>query len=346
MSRSRSVPGTLPGRSLLRAAAAAGITGLLGAGCTAVASTAKPSSSATSEAAAAARSHGARPKLSAGATTSYQLSVGGLSRSFLVRMPDPIPSGPMPLVLMYHGAEGTASGLETQTNLDQVADQDGLLAAYLQGYDDTWNEDAGDTPARQAGANDVAFTRAVIASIESNYDVDRSKIAAVGISNGALMVEDLGCKLANELTVIVPVEGELPVSVSSTCKPSRPISVFEIHGTADASIPYGGGPFAGVGGGTTVLSAPGSVARWAKLDRCSAQAPDQKRQQDGMDEVLSGYRGCRDDAHVQLLTIDGGTHNWPSNLGQLVAGALSGSPATGSAAAGTSSASSTTSTSS
>lgn len=301
--------------AFLRSGFALVAAGLLSAGCTAAASPTVARKSGPDRS--------SRPRQQApGAIASYQLSVDGLSRTFVVRLPDPVPKGAMPLVLMYHGAEGTATGLVTQTNLDQVADQHGILTAYLQGYDNTWNEDAGDTPARQAGANDVAFTRAVLSSIESGYDVDRSEIAAAGISNGALMVEDLGCKLADELTLIVPVEGQLPVSVASTCRPRRPISVFEIHGTADDAIPYGGGSFPGVGGGTTVLSAPVNVARWAALDHCSSRPRTRKLMDGSTSEVLTSYRGCRDKASVQLLTIDGGTHNWPDDFGQLVAAAL------------------------
>jgi polyhydroxybutyrate depolymerase len=50
------------------------------------------------------------------------------------------------------------------------------------------------------------------------------------------------------------------------------VPVYEIHGTADTNIPYNGGVFTGVGGAVTVLSAPKSVATWAKLDHCEAKA--------------------------------------------------------------------------
>jgi polyhydroxybutyrate depolymerase len=205
------------------------------------------------------------------------------------------------------------------TDFEQVASQNGELVAFMQGYDNSWNEGAGHTPAEQANINDVAFTSLAIAKIETLVTFNRARIAAVGFSNGALMVEDLGCHLAQKLSLIVPVEGPLPVTVAATCSPSRPISVLEIHGTADTAIPYNGGPFAGVGGGTTVLSAPSSVVRWAGLDGCSSSAsvtnPDSTYS-------LTAYPACRGGTTVTLRSINGGVHEWGSNIGELVEQAL------------------------
>jgi polyhydroxybutyrate depolymerase len=98
------------------------------------------------------------------------------------------------------------------------------------------------------------------------------------------------------------------------------VSVHEIHGTADASIPYDGGYFSTSIGEDTVLSAPNSVARWAQLDGCTAgpatSAPNSTIS-------LSTYSKCRDGVSVTLRTIVGGTHAWPPDIGQLVVQELS-----------------------
>lgn len=297
---------------LARHAGMLALAGTLLAGCSSAAALTAPVMHATKH-----------PSHAAGASNTYTIQVGGFARSFIVNVPNPLPKGPMPLVLMYNGAGGTAAGLPGQTNLPKIADQHGILTAYLQGYDNTWNENAGNTPAHAAGVNDVSFTHDALAYIESHYSVNRSEIAAAGISNGALLVEDLGCKLAGELDLIMPVEGELPVSVSATCKPSRPVSLLEVHGTADSAIPYRGGRFYGVGGGTTVLSAPENLARWASLDRCKTRA---KSTRPATNEVTTAYRNCAQSMRVELVTVNGGTHTWPPNFGQLVWSGLSSLP--------------------
>ena len=113
--------------------------------------------------------------------------------------------------------------------------------------------------------------------------------------------------------------------ISPSCHPAVPLSVYEVHGTADSAIPYNGGPFTGVGGGTTVvLSAPSSVARWATLDRCSGTP----QQTDSGTLVLGRYSSCGDGVTVTLATINGGQHEWPSGWGPTLTNAIAALPQT------------------
>jgi polyhydroxybutyrate depolymerase len=242
----------------------------------------------------------------------------GRTRTYLLYSAGPT-SRPRPLILVFHGALDTAQNTIQETDFEQAADRRGLLVAFMQGYLNTWNEGAGHTPEEVAGIDDVTYTTGVLNQIERRYRVDRTRIAAAGFSNGALMSELLGCRIASRLTLVVPVAGPLPVSVSPGCRPARPISVLEIHGTADQSIPYGGGPFAGVGGGTTVLSAPASAARWAALDGCAATPQTSGA---GTAIVLTTYSRCRKHVTVALRAIQGGAHSWTAGIGGTVAGFL------------------------
>lgn len=242
----------------------------------------------------------------------------GRRRTYLLYSPGPTPR-PRPLILVFHGALDTAQNTIQETDFEQAADRSGLLVAFMQGYLNTWNEGAGHTPEEVAGIDDVAYATAVLNQIERRHRVDRTRIAAAGFSNGALMTQLLGCRIADRLTLIVPVAGPLPVSVSPGCRPARPISVLAVHGTADQSIPYGGGPFPGVGGGTTVLSAPASAARWAALDGC-ALTPQTTGA--GTAIVLTTYSRCRRRTAVALRSIQGGAHSWSAGIGATVAGFL------------------------
>ena len=246
---------------------------------------------------------------------------GGHQRSYLLYVPrGDSKAHPLPLVLVYHGADDTAAHTASETNLLGIAERDhNMIVVFPQGYQDTWNEGTGHTPAAQAGINDVAFTATILHRVESNHVVDSRRVVAAGFSNGALLTEYLGCTLARQLTLIVPVEGQLPDSISAGCQPAVPISVYEIHGTADTEIPYGGGGFSGVGGGTAVLSAPASAGRWAALDGC---APQPLSATAGA-VALSIYSGCQDRMTVTLASVQGGGHQWAQNFGQTVLGAMS-----------------------
>jgi polyhydroxybutyrate depolymerase len=252
------------------------------------------------------------------------LTVGTLQRTFIVEVPSGKPVANRALVLVYHGALDTASNTITETNLLPEVTAQGGVVAFLQGYEDTWNEGSGSTAASLAHVNDVAFTAAAIARLRTLLSFDPKRVAAVGFSNGAIMVEDLGCHQAANISLIVPVEGQLSTVQSASCSPARPESVYEIHQTADPLIPYDGGYFSTSVGYDTMLSAPNSVARWAHLDGCS-RGPITATPSSTIS--LTEYAKCRDGAFVTLRTIDGDEHAWPSDIGQLVVQALAKLPA-------------------
>ena len=261
-------------------------------------------------------------RLSPGSHT-LTLMVGNLQRTFIIEVPADKAVANRALVLVYHGATDTAANTVEESNILQEASARGDLVAFLQGYDDTWNEGSGSTPASLAHVNDVAFTADVIGRLHKLVSFDSSRVAAVGFSNGAIMVEDLGCHLASLISLVIPVEGQMSTVQSASCSPARPESVYEIHGTGDASIPYGGGYFQSSIGYDTVLSAPDSVARWAHLDECTAgpvtTAPNSTIS-------LSTYSKCKDGVTVTLRTIIGGEHEWPPDIGQLVVQGLAHLP--------------------
>jgi polyhydroxybutyrate depolymerase len=253
-------------------------------------------------------------RLSSGSHT-LSISVGSLQRTFIVEVPSGKAVIDRALVLVYHGADDTAANTVQETNLLQEVTGRGDLIAFLQGYDNTWNEGSGSTPASLAHVNDVAFTSDVITRLRKLVSFDASRVAAVGFSNGAIMVEDLGCHLAARISLIVPVEGQLSTVQSASCAPAKAESVFEIHGTADTVIPYSGGYFSTSVGYDTMLSAPDSVARWASLDGCSATS---ETSAPSSSISLSTYSKCRDRSFVTLETVEGGGHSWPADIGQLV----------------------------
>jgi polyhydroxybutyrate depolymerase len=87
------------------------------------------------------------------------------------------------------------------------------------------------TPAERAGVDDVAFIRALIDRVTRQYAIDPHRVYAAGMSNGAMMTELLGCRLANGVAAIAPVAGPMPEPLEAGCRPARPVPVLEIHGT-------------------------------------------------------------------------------------------------------------------
>ncbi len=255
---------------------------------------------------------GASP--AAGDVVEQLVTPDGRTRQYIVHVPSPRPSGQLPLVLLFHGGDGTAAGMERIAHFDAVADEHGILAVYPEGYQKSWNDGAGNAPAEVAGVDDVAFVSALLDRLESDFPVDVGRVAAGGLSNGGLFSELLGCALAGRLAVIEPVAAPLPAAIAPNCRPARPVSILAIHGTDDPLVLYQGGQGRGFGGGAVVLSAQDSIAEWARLDGCSpgsstSSLPD--RAKDGTTVNVTAFAGCTGGAAVQLYTVHGGGHTWP-----------------------------------
>ena len=244
---------------------------------------------------------------------------GGFVRTYIVHVPSGVVVENRPLILVYPGSGDTATSTIATTDFEKVADRVGDVVVFMQGYRNSWDELAGTTYAVRAHVDDVGFTRAVLRALIPLTAYNQSRVALAGFSNGAEMVQTLGCHIASDIRLIVPVEGELLSAISPHCAPSRPINVYEIHGTADTTIPYGGGVFQGDNGLVSVLSAVGSVARWAQLDACVARP----RVSSAPGITFTRYTSCAKGVSVTLRTIIGGTHWWGGNIGELVTYQLS-----------------------
>lgn len=256
---------------------------------------------------------------------SESIAVDGTQRTYVVHVPASA-TGRLPLVLAFHGHFGTGAGQERLSHFDAIADRYGFLVAYPDGIDRGWN----DGRSQVAGtSDDLAFVKALLDALSARYSIDRRRIYAMGMSNGATFTQYLACNLAGRLAAIAPVAGSMPADDLTGCRPARALSVLEIGGTADRLMPYDGGtvaPRAGIASRGTVLSLSQTVAFWAARAGCSKQplttylSPVEP--QDGTHVVKTEYRDCSKGNAVVSYTIEGGGHAWPDGWPYLPAWAI------------------------
>ena len=230
------------------------------------------------------------------------------SREFTVHVPRGH-HGPYPLVVLLHGGGGNARQAMNAYGMNEVADREGFIVAYPNGSGRldkvllTWNAGNCCGYAMDRGVDDVAFIRAMVAEIDRDYGVDRSRIYATGMSNGAMMAYRLGCEAADLFAAIAPVAGALNIP----CRPSDEVAVVIFHGTADEHVPYGGGT--GAKAREERVDRPVSYATdvWRKADGCTRELPETRRGS----VRRRDWTGCREGTAVTLFTIEGGGHSWP-----------------------------------
>ena len=248
-----------------------------------------------------------------------ELTMNGAQRTYFLH----IPPGDRPngLVINLHGAGMTGLGQASATNYNAVADRFGFAVVYPDGIDMSWADGCGASTPDRMGVDDVGFLAALADRLVRDYAIPPGRVYATGMSAGAFMAERLACQRADMVAAIAAVAGTLGAGVP--CGPSRPVSVLQVHGTADPVVPFNGGPMVGRGGPSDVVAAPVMADRWRGMNGCPGApvAGDLPSAGDGTGVRLLTSGGCGAGTEVQLVEVDGGGHTWPGGAVMPTAGA-------------------------
>jgi len=231
-----------------------------------------------------------------GGTSVHTMAFGGLDRTYRVHKPAGLAAA-APLVVMLHGATGTGKQAENSYGWDQLADSAKFVVAYPDGIGRSWNGHGCCSKAMRENIDDVGFITAMVGQISADLPIDKSRVYAAGISNGGIMSYALACNSG-----IFAAIGPDSATMLDPCPAPHPTSVIHIHGTADKLVPYHGGNASSAVNGPPV---PDVNAFWLKADQCGApnittSAP-----------LTTSIAACADKRSVELITIDGGKHQWP-----------------------------------
>jgi polyhydroxybutyrate depolymerase len=231
-----------------------------------------------------------------GSTSVHTIAFGGLDRTYRVHKPAGLAAA-APLVVMLHGATGTGVQAENAFGWDQLADSAKFVVAYPDGIGRSWNGHGCCGKAMRENIDDVGFITAMVGQISADLPIDKSRVYAAGISNGGIMSYALACNSG-----IFAAIGPDSATMLDACSAPHPTSVIHIHGTADKLVPYHGGNASSAVNGPPV---PDVNAFWLKVDQCGAanvttNAP-----------LTTSTAACADKRSVELITIDGGKHQWP-----------------------------------
>lgn len=240
------------------------------------------------------------------------LEHGGRTRTFQYHLPPQV-KPQAPLVVSLHGRLGQGKSQAKLTGFDAVADEGGFIVVYPDGVDRSWADGRGTTPADRQGVDDVGFLTALVDHFIEKFGVDKRRVYAAGMSNGAMMSYRLACERADRFAAIGPVAGLMSQALAAKCAPSRPVSVLVIVGTEDPLVPFQGGQVSGDRG--AVLSAAETRQRWAAFNGCESE-PAMKQEldrapDDGTRVRSEAHGPCREGSEVVVQVIEGGGHTWP-----------------------------------
>ena len=261
-----------------------------------------------------------------------QIVVDGINRSYIVYLPKSYSSTvKAPLLFLFHGGGGHASSMlnvSHEGDFKKISERDNVILVAPDGIDKSWN-DGRKTKSNKEGVDDVHFVSQLLQFMEANYAVDASRIYATGISNGGFMTSRLGCELGGKLAAIAVVAASMGVDTPySSCRPSAPLPVLYIHGTADPIVAYNGAART-IGANGAFVSHQQVLDKWIALNHCTSipvvtQLPTIV--DDGTTVSKYYYAPQKDGAEVIGYTIDGGGHTWPGGtqyLPKMIVGPVS-----------------------
>ncbi|HIW91681.1 MAG TPA: hypothetical protein H9870_08480 [Candidatus Corynebacterium avicola] len=258
--------------------------------------------------------------------SSHSVTVDGLTRTWDLYVPDDPPAEPMPVMLAVHGSGSSAADMREGIgpDLEELADNEGFVIAYVNGYEDNWNEcrAEGMWPAKEKDLDDVGFMRKAVDAIGDDLGpdvVDTSRTFAVGFSSGGHMVQRLAFEAPDLISGVAVVNANVPVDDNITCEDSdEPVPAIFIEGREDSINPLGGGEVV-LGQGSEAVSR-GNVrsavdsARWF-AGRNGASYPTAPVR-DGDAEITDWSASDHGAAPVRLITVDKSGHSFPTATGR------------------------------
>ncbi len=235
-------------------------------------------------------------------------------RGYLIDLPATPNAAPM--ILALHGGGGNPAQFARASNLGGAATARGYAVVFPAGTSRrgkdrllTWNAGYCCGYAAQAGVDDDAFLKAVIADASARFGLDGQRVFLTGMSNGAIMAETFASRNPGRVAAVAGVSGTMDTARNRV---KGPVPALIIHGTADPMVPYGGG----VGDDSltrTDFSSVDAVVQ-AFLDAQPAPLAKTTRKIDAVDDgtsvaVTDWSAGSK--VRLRLMTVTGGAHHWP-----------------------------------
>ena len=247
----------------------------------------------------------------------------GMARSYIIHLPPHAAAGPLPLVIVVHGAGDNAAAFAKETQMAVAADAREMMVAFPEGVQrvpnlGTFNAQFCCGDAEELNTDDYGFVGAIIKDIAAHYPLDRSRIYATGMSNGGMLVYQLAAIHPDWFAAIAPVSATIGGMTNKgetyiIPRPKLTMPVMIMHGTDDHIVQYNGGASP-----TVQLAYPWRMAVldsfgfWSAVDGCRSPYVTTEPVAGLLDLTVSSE--CKDGTEVRLWTIEKGGHYWPDDI--------------------------------
>ena len=244
-----------------------------------------------------------------------RVDVDGTTRLANIEMPLPMESGPLPLVMVFHGGGGSADRMQSVSqSLSRQLRAHGYIVAYMNGSSRlnlrnlrTWNADHCCAYAQDHHINDAAFIDATVSELSSLTDVDTDRIFLLGHSNGAMLSYRVASDLSFTPAGVVAISGamfddqpDIPAATSVLAIHTRDDAVVSFDGSADRSERHRTAPH---------LPFASVRNRLETLKACTQSAETTP-----LPGLTISEAHCEGESRVVTFASNEGGHEWPKAI--------------------------------
>ena len=132
----------------------------------------------------------------------HVINVDGVDRTYNLFVPANPPTAPMALLVAFHGGGGSGEMFPQQERFETLAEAEGVILAFPQGYLMPGNEGEWQLNTRPDAQHDVNFIGRMIDEIASRHSVDPARIYATGYSLGSMFSYEVACQMSDRFAAI------------------------------------------------------------------------------------------------------------------------------------------------
>lgn len=243
-------------------------------------------------------------------TINASITHDGMQRDYILYLPASYDgTTAVPLLFNFHGYTSNAQQQMFYGDFRPIADTANFIIAHPQGTLDGSGTTHFNVGFGGSTVDDVGFTSALLDTLIADYNINEDRVYSTGMSNGGYMSFHLACNLSSRIAAIGSVTGAMVPTTMANCNASHMTPVLQIHGTADATVPYNGGAW--------TEAIPDVLDHWATYNSLNPTpliepVPDNSSTDGSTAERFSYFdgNGCVKVLHYKITN---GGHTWPGS---------------------------------
>ncbi|HEX6596122.1 MAG TPA: hypothetical protein VF045_04255 [Acidimicrobiales bacterium] len=216
------------------------------------------------------------------------------------------------VVVVLHGVGGRGTDMRATVGLEPLAASAGVVLVFPDAFGGAWNDGRPGADPAVAGTSvdDVRFLRLLIDETVERTGTASDRVALVGFSAGAIMASRFGCDVADRVGAMALIAGSAGQGFQQSCRPARPVATLMVAGSADGTVPYGGGRVSDWGTKKRgfVAAVDDVFAFWSAQGGCAVVAPPAPAT--AAPVTVTRTADCKARTTVVRYRVNGGGHEW------------------------------------